>query len=924
MDPQPQTDAATANQEKQDNDFILCETEFQTTLESLQGIDDLAKFRTEYEKMHKAVLRSRHHAMVVLRQREELEKEYRLNADLLEEGARLSVGDQVAIRQLKDQISNAEGVIDTNNKNEENLREELRQLRLDTASLTTQLKQGVGLSVSQERTLNELIATKDNLTRELESEFDKIVSLRNSITEVTDKIRITDQLKGDREHQIYDLKERNAEKKSEIDSEMRNKERLERDLRELRIVVAVKSQEVRVKQDAVNRATDDISILESQIRTQKQMLEKLVKAREALLGRTAKLQTDCSEQISLTNQLIQENDTLAKELKEKEHILHKNKAEVKKVNRMREALTKKNRDLEDQRLDAEHERKTLRAENESKSALITTTKRSIDNTRKRIEDLQREYDLLQSNTLKTTTETAHHADTSILFKQTRHNIEVDLARENKEISRQLTEIKRLEADRTQCMQESARLQALCIEGMQRIKQKELEIFEFKKKMIQADTKLKHKQNLYEAVQSDRNLHAKHLIQSQGEISEMKRKLKIMNFQINGYKEDINAKYEALAKEDAENAKLVKDIEIISDEVKTLKNQNELAQSYIRSQLAEKLKLNQFVKEADLERSRQENALQVLISERDNLSSQLISQNEELSKAYNQIKTQQSSLTRSELFYKEKLKAIQTLISEIHTMRLQDQSLAQEIAHLPASKQSLRRLTLEITTAQTRMKALQDQLHNPINVHRWRKLEGSNPKAYDMIQLLHTLQKQLISKTKELQEKEGVILEQEQLYLHLKGVLGKQVGPEAMEQVDEFQRVLKDKNLQLKHMSVELDMYHAQVKEYKHALEGLNRGLKQVKEEYFDLKRSGLPLPKLPRKVDELRLPPIPLDKTSIVAAAADVPPSARGSAEARSGAEPQFSVSGESFVEISDHITESAGVEVFDDTEDDGNMTTIS
>ncbi|KAJ3019476.1 UNVERIFIED_CONTAM: hypothetical protein HDU68_010648 [Siphonaria sp. JEL0065] len=838
-------------QEKQDAMFFLCETEFQTTLDSISGNDDLERFRLEYEKMHKAVLRSRHHAMVLGRQHHELAKEFQVNAIATEEAARVSVGDQLAIKQLKEQIQSAEVLIEANNKNEENLREELRQLRLDISSLSSQLKQG------------------DTLSRELEAEFDKIVMLRNSIAEVTDKVRITDQLKGDCEHQIYDLKERNAEKKAEIDGEIRNKERLERDLRELRIVVAVKSQEVRVKQDAVNRATDDISILESQIKTQKQMLDKLLKGREGLQARTAKLQEDCSEQISLTNQLIQENDEFSKELKQKEIVLHKNRLEVKKVNRIKEALIKKNRALEEEKIEAEMERKKLRADNDAAVADLEKTHRSIDITKKAIDDLTRENDILAGNTLKTTDETAKHVDCTIILRQSRHNIEVELARENKEIVRQLNHIKHLEQDRDRCIHEAAHLQQLCVDGMQQIKAKETEIFEYKKKMIQADTKLKHKQNLYEAVQSDRNLHAKPLIESQSEIAEMKRKLKIMNYQINGYKEDINSKYDALAKEDSENAKLAKDIEIISDEVKTLKNQNELAQSYIRSQLAEEMKLNQFVKEADLERTRQENALQVLISERDNLSSQLIRQNEELAKAYNKIKTQQSSLIRSEIYYMDQLKAIQALRNKIRSIRAQDEALAQEISDLGPNKKLIRKLTNEITCERTRIKALEDELENPVNVHRWRKLEGSNPKAFEMIQLLHTLQKNLISKTKEVKEKEDIIQNKEQLYLHLKGVLAKQVGPEAIEQVEEFQKILKEKNIQLKHMNVELNMYHAQVREYKHAVDVLNRSLKQVKDDYYEMKKTGKLLPRLPQKKSDFFLPPINHERNSIVAAAAD-------------------------------------------------------
>lgn len=50
---------------------------------------------------------------------------------------------------------------------------------------------------------------------------------------------------------------------------------------------------------------------------------------------------------------------------------------------------------------------------------------------------------------------------------------------------------------------------------------------------------------------------------------------------------------------------------------------------------------------------------------------------------------------------------------------------------------------------TKVKALSEELENPMNVHRWRKLEGSDPTTFEMIQKIHTLQKRLISKTEEV-------------------------------------------------------------------------------------------------------------------------------------------------------------------------------
>lgn len=52
---------------------------------------------------------------------------------------------------------------------------------------------------------------------------------------------------------------------------------------------------------------------------------------------------------------------------------------------------------------------------------------------------------------------------------------------------------------------------------------------------------------------------------------------------------------------------------------------------------------------------------------------------------------------------------------------------------------------------TKVKALSEELENPMNVHRWRKLEGSDPATFEMIQKIHTLQKRLISKTEEVRE-----------------------------------------------------------------------------------------------------------------------------------------------------------------------------
>ena len=137
-----------------------------------------------------------------------------------------------------------------------------------------------------------------------------------------------------------------------------------------------------------------------------------------------------------------------------------------------------------------------------------------------------------------------------------------------------------------------------------------------------------------------------------------------------------------------------------------------------------------------------------------------------------------------------------------------------------------------------MKALSEELENPLNVHRWRKLEGSDPSTFEMIQKIQTLQKRLISKTEEVVEKDLLIQEKEKLYMELKAILARQPGPEVAEQVSMYQQNLREKTRQLKAMASELNMYQAQTAEYKYEIERLTRDAQDLKRKYYEAKEES--------------------------------------------------------------------------------------
>merc|ERR1712216_974263 len=89
---------------------------------------------------------------------------------------------------------------------------------------------------------------------------------------------------------------------------------------------------------------------------------------------------------------------------------------------------------------------------------------------------------------------------------------------------------------------------------------------------------------------------------------------------------------------------------------------------------------------------------------------------------------------------------------------------------------------------------------------------------------------------EVVEKDLLIQEKDKLYVELKNILARQPGPEVAEQLSIYQQGLRDKTKSMKAMASELNMYQAQVSEFKYEMERLTRELQEVKRTYYEQKR----------------------------------------------------------------------------------------
>merc|ERR1712050_449139 len=112
--------------------------------------------------------------------------------------------------------------------------------------------------------------------------------------------------------------------------------------------------------------------------------------------------------------------------------------------------------------------------------------------------------------------------------------------------------------------------------MGELKNRDNHMGQLKKCITEVKAKLGQQKNLYEAVRTDKNLYSKNLVESLEEISEMRKKFRIMYHQIEQLKEEIKEKDSQLIKEHFEHHRVSKDSEKIKDNLdKATKKQKNL-------------------------------------------------------------------------------------------------------------------------------------------------------------------------------------------------------------------------------------------------------------------------------------------------------------------------------------------------------------
>ncbi|KAF0691331.1 Aste57867_17419 [Aphanomyces stellatus] len=811
------------------------EKDFQEVLTELVGDKSLERFRLEYEKLHRALKKSNMQEKKLIKKCRELNGEIVNNAAKVQTALKLSQEDQSTIASLKKEMEKAWKMVDASHEKEIRAKETITQLKDEISNLSRLVEQGAGLSIGQENAMKELVKVKEELSRNNEEHENNAAKDHGRIQELHAKISEMEEGKRQQLLEVQSLKDKLQMKANEQERENRRKERMDKEIKDVKTKLERKSVENIALSTDVGRAQTQVQTLEKQLSEAQATMEKYVRDYETLYNRTQKLTELLNDQNDKNMQLEVERREMEGELKAKmEDItklkLEKNMAE-RKIDKEKRNTQKTEERLEDERTN----KMVLQTQIKSMQKDLDADKKVEETQKAELDALERERGIQIKNAQKADERARKIVDDVKTNERIAKNLEAELNGYKQEATKQRKLIYQLEKEREKYGIEASEQRNLVLQAQEEIKLKDMRILEMQKKVTEGDGKLKQQQQLYEAVRSDRNLYSKNLIESQDEIAEMKRKFKIINHQIEQLKEEVSAKDHALVKEHFDHQKVEKQREQHKNELARLRTLLASNEETINNQDAEIRKLTTMIRRMDDEALEQKKEYDQVINERDILGTQLIRRNDELALLYEKLKIQQSTLSKGETQYQERMADIRVLKLKITDMKRELHIAKHQVGQLDDLKREVYHLQRELLQEKTKVKALSEELENPMNVHRWRKLEGSDPATYEMIQKIQTLQKRLIQKTEEVVEKDLIIHEKDKLYVELKNILARQPGPEVAEQLSVYQQTLRDKDKQLKSLLSEQNMFQSKENELKFEIERLARELHDVKRKYYKKK-----------------------------------------------------------------------------------------
>ena len=819
----------------QDNLFVEIKSDIDEFLHVLSNNPNLSELKSQVDTMFQALESQYSNVNMTQRQIIDVRTKLKTNVKNKTEVTKSIEDDLERFETLKKECENYNLKIDQVKFEEEEKEKKLVEQKIEISRLIQQKENDTlaNFSAKDVARKQELNSEKDKLELELKETFDKKEQTFDRSYKLNLAKNEVEKICQEKRKQLLDLEKKKLELENKIGEAKVLKDKTDAEFKMLKADSTGKEEQLK----KLNKETETYMEEKKKLVTNKESKDTEIKD---IKGQIQLLQNKKIPQINhekMENQekekklreqikdLMEENDAKLKETRDvdKETRSYKKKADdydkkIKKYNIKLDDFYKKIKDAKLEGLRLEEEIRKKESDFTKKKSELTKGQKDDATENQKLEKLAEKIFEINNQI------------TALNGSIRRMEIKIrGMKNETLELDKEQTNA---EKEKNLCAKLASDANMDHTQALEKLKKLNEAIAELKQKNIDSESKLKQQKKIYDALKADSKKFEKKFIEAQSEIQNLQDDKIKKDAKYNALKKDLVGKQGVLKKtedrlEEYQDSveKNLKIRDELKEECNAFKENIERYRENINS-------LQKMISQAEQDLQNQKKEMNVVLSERDFLSEQLIQRNEEIKGLYEKIKSLQQEEVKMHQQYEKLLLEIESnratrdyLIEEYE----KTENIIKNIFDLKVVKIKLEK---EVLIAKNKVRSLEDETKKHLNIHRWTKLEYSDPEKFELIQQINSLQRRLNAKTEEVAKKEEIIQEKEKLYIKLKHIVARQSGLDMEEPLSKYKAKIKEEGQRLKKLKEEIKNYRLEIKNYEYEIKRIVNDTEKLKKEWF--------------------------------------------------------------------------------------------
>jgi DNA repair exonuclease SbcCD ATPase subunit len=816
--------------------FDDLERTFHKVIQDLVTDRSLDSFRSEYEKLHAALVESHGGNAVLIDKCRAMNNEILSNANKVSSVMQLSQSDQRTIAGLRHEFEKAWKIVETAQDRENRSREVIDTLKLEISQLSRLVEQGGALAFTQESSLQETADAITSLKKEIMAQTGQLQSMTRELNtarqqgaEMRDCVsslskthdNLTAEIEAERDHnkalsasadQLHiEIKQIKADFQAMQDQQMRNEQETKRRKSQLEHLTAM-----------LKEADRDIRSLVEDKRMMAQRIHTLEKLLEERKQRTEKTREEVSR---YTDQFASREAGKVKsldKLKEAELLVEKTQKELARVKAKFGAVSSEKAETRAYLTRCRNEFFKLATRNSAEEFEVHAMRRALE--RRRIECYN-----MQSGVGSENLETKMiEGQTTILTNEILGG-KVNAHRQRGRIEQINSEI-----DAYQGKASNARSNIIQIEEEVQIREKASDALNIK--LSRLYEQIKQQENRLETIQNERDFSCRQLEAANSDNEQLLGENKGLSISIHTLKNEIREKDRLCLETHMRSKQIAQDLTDMNKKAAELGEEIRVTEEHVteyRNKIQRSLHL---AGQADLDIMKQKQVVTDLKLTSFALNDSVTRKAIEAQLIKEKAGTIAGILTMGQFAYRKQSEDLDRLQADLDVGIQRQKELLARVSHRRALMLEQIRIQKALIQESGKVRALEDEIEKPLNVHRWRFLDGTNPELAQLLRMNDELRDRLMLKINVLARlkvvKSNLTGDSKVLDTHLT----RSYCGNIQEEFDFLTSVLRHKTKQLSVIQQRVTGQTDTLTEHKDQVLTMRLMVRSEKEEYFDAKK----------------------------------------------------------------------------------------